>query len=625
MNEARRPMCPRAGAAGGRSGGRRRRLGAVALASSVLLAACSGTGSEEPPPASAAVTQPAGRALPYAVDIDGVDGALGDLITRSSELLTLQENPPHTLARLRARAEGDVASFQRVLRSEGYYDAKIDLDIDEKTEPVDIDITITPGPRYEIRRYDLTYKDGPPPGVPKDPADIDVELGAPAQSATVVDAQDRLLTRLGESGYPLAQVTDRQAVVDHDSRALLVTLTIDPGPRATYGAVTVEGVERTEAGYVSRLVALRRGSTWDQREVETARTRLAASGLFESVLIDRPDQVDAEGQLPVTVRLREAPPRTIGGSVSYGSAEGARTDVYWEHRNFSGRGERVRVTGTLAELEQGVRGSYRKPNWRRLDQDVVADTEAKRTTYDAYDELTVNAALGLSRKWGGVWTGTVAAALEYSIIEESGTEEKFLLASLPTTVMRDTTDNLLDPTRGSRLTFTATPFLGTGERDLAFLSTTIGGSTYYRIDEGGRFVAAGRARLGSMVGAATSDIPATKRFYAGGGGSVRGYAFQAAGPLDDDDDPVGGRSLIEVGAEMRIKVTDSIGIVPFIDGGSVFDDPYPTNFGDMLWAAGIGGRYYTALGPVRLDVAFPLNGRDSDDFFQFYVSIGQAF
>lgn len=619
----------RLGRARRRTPGAHQRLIAIAVTaavSSLPVAGCS-TGTEEPPPpASAAVPEPSGRAIAYDVDIDGVDGEIGSLIRESAELIRLQDEPPLSLARLRARADGDVATFERVLRSRGYYDSKIDVDIDNDATPVDIDIQITPGPQYDLDRYALEYKGGTPEGAPAEPSDIGIELGSPAESSKVVDAQARLLTRLGQTGYPLAEVTDREAIVDHNQRALLVTLKIDPGPQASYGKVKVEGLDRTEEGYVQRLVDLREGTTWDQREVETARTRLASTGLFESVSIDRADDAGADGELPITVRLKERAPRTIGGSLAYGSSEGANAQVYWEHRNLSGRNEKLRITGTVAELEQGVKGEFRKPNWRRIDQELLADAEAKRTTYDAYDEQTINTSIGASRKWGnGVWTGTLAAALEYSIIEEDGEEEKFLLASLPASLARDTTDSLLDPTRGSRLTFTVTPYSGTGERDLAFLATTIGGSTYYRLDDEGRFVAAGRAKLGSMVGAGTEDIPANKRFYAGGGGSVRGYAYQAAGPLDDDDDPVGGRSLIEVGAEMRIKITESIGIVPFIDGGSVFDDPYPTNVSDLLWAAGLGARYYTALGPIRLDVAFPLNGRDSDDFFQFYVSIGQAF
>ncbi|MFN4089802.1 MAG: autotransporter assembly complex protein TamA [Alphaproteobacteria bacterium] len=595
------------------------------LASAMLLAACGSGRDAPPPPASAAVAEPAGRAIPYDVTIDGVDGELDDLIRRSSDLLILSDNPPLTMARLRGRADGDVATFERVLRSQGYYAATIEVDFDDSVEPVDIDIRITPGPRYRIERYDLDYAGAAPPGVPTRPDQIGVEIGAPAQSATVVDAQARLVMRLGEAGYPLAEVTDREAIVDHDLQALLVRLTVTPGPLGRYGRVAVQGLDRTEEGYVRRLVALREGSTWDQREVETARSRLAGTGLFESVAIERADEAGPDGALPITVRLAERPPRTIGGSLGYGSAEGARAEVFWEHRNLTRRNERLRLGATVAELEQGITAAYRKPNWRRLDQEFLVDGAAKRSTFDAYDELTVLGSVGVSRSWGAGWTGTVAAALEYSVIEEAGSTEKFLLASLPGTLSRDTTDNLLDPTRGYRAALTINPHVGTGARDLAFLITSLGGSAYYRIDEAGRYVAAGRARLGSIVGVGTQDIPATKRLYAGGGGSVRGYAFQAAGPLDSRGDPVGGRSLIEVGAEMRIKLTDTIGIVPFIDGGSVFDQPYPTSFGDLLWAAGLGGRYYTNFGPIRLDVAFPLNGRSADDLFQFYVSIGQAF
>lgn len=596
----------------------------AALASAVLVG-CS-TGTEEPPPAAdSSVARPVGREIPYQVDLDGVEGELEDLLRQSSELLTLQETPPLTLARLRNRAEDDVATFERVLRSRGYYASEITFDIDDSVEPVDVDITVTPGDLYTIERYEVVYADGPAPGLPESPEDLGIEIGSAAESAKVVDGESRLLTRLSEVGYPLAEVTDRQAIVDHDKQAMFVTLNVAQGPLARYGRVTVEGLDRTEEGYVQRLVDLRVGQTWDQREVETARTRLAGTGLFESILFRPAEKPDPDGTLPMTLRLVEGPPRTIGGSVGYGTSEGIRTEVYWEHRNLSDRNEKLRIAAVLAELEQGLTASFRKPNWRRLEQDFLIDGSVKRATYDAYDELSAMASVGLSRTWGGVWSGTIAAALEYSAIEEAGDTEKFLLTSLPTSLSRDTTDSLLDPTRGNRLTFTATPYLATGHRDLAFLAATVSGSTYHRLDEEGRFVAAARARLGSMVGAATEDIPASKRFYAGGGGSVRGYAYQAAGPLDDDDDPLGGRSLIEVGAEMRIKITETIGIVPFVDGGSVFDDPYPTEFGDILWAAGLGARYYTGFGPIRLDVAFPLNARDSDDFFQFYVSIGQAF
>ncbi|HSR71931.1 MAG TPA: BamA/TamA family outer membrane protein, partial [Kiloniellales bacterium] len=197
---------------------------------------------------------------------------------------------------------------------------------------------------------------------------------------------------------------------------------------------------------------------------------------------------------------------------------------------------------------------------------------------------------------------------------------------LPLTATRDDRDDLLDPTRGTRLSLTLTPYGGVGDQSLAFLRSTLGGTAYYAIDEGRRFVVAGRARLGSILGDDTEEIPANKRFYAGGGGSIRGYEFQKVGPLDENNEPLGGRSLVELGVELRIRVTEEIGIVPFLDGGTVFDSPYPDFEEDLRWATGLGLRYFTAIGPLRLDVAVPLDKREGiDDDYQFYISLGQAF
>jgi len=171
-----------------------------------------------------------------------------------------------------------------------------------------------------------------------------------------------------------------------------------------------------------------------------------------------------------------------------------------------------------------------------------------------------------------------------------------------------------------------TPYQVFGDDSFPFVKASIGSSAYYAIDPDARFVLAGRGRFGTLLGADTQQVPAGKRFYAGGGGSIRGYEFQSVGPLDNENDPLGGRSLLEVSAELRIRVTETIGVVPFIDGGTAFDSALP-DFGETLrWAGGLGLRYFTAIGPVRLDVAVPINKRENvDDDFQFYVSLGQAF
>jgi translocation and assembly module TamA len=138
-------------------------------------------------------------------------------------------------------------------------------------------------------------------------------------------------------------------------------------------------------------------------------------------------------------------------------------------------------------------------------------------------------------------------------------------------------------------------------------------------------VLAGRTAVGSIVGEPRSDIPANLRVYAGGGGSVRGFGYQLAGELDDDDKPIGGRSLVELGGEVRVRITESIGVVAFVDAGTVYSSATPDFSETLRVGAGPGLRYFSPIGPLRLDVGFPLNPRDSDDTWQLYISIGQAF
>jgi len=121
------------------------------------------------------------------------------------------------------------------------------------------------------------------------------------------------------------------------------------------------------------------------------------------------------------------------------------------------------------------------------------------------------------------------------------------------------------------------------------------------------------------------DVPADERFYAGGGGSIRGYSYQSVGPLSGGD-PVGGRSLLELSTELRLRLGERFGFVGFLDGGSAFGAAFPDFDEELLWGTGLGFRYFTAVGPLRLDFAVPLDRRHGiDDAFQVYISLGQAF
>jgi translocation and assembly module TamA len=377
--------------------------------------------------------------------------------------------------------------------------------------------------------------------------------------------------------------------------------------------------------YLRRIVAWQEGEPYDQRKVNAVQAELNSTGLFSSVKITPGETVTGGGELPVVVDVAESTHRSIGAGLHYSTDVGFGGDVFWEHRNYFGRNEQLKFSITGAQIEQAGRIDFRKPAFLQRDQALLGTAEIANRNTEAFDQQSIAGSVSLDRPLFEKWRGTAGISASYDIIEDNDGTERVKLLGLPLTARRMSVDNVLNPTKGSIIDLTATPYAGASNSPLQFLRVSAGGSTYYSVDKKSRFILAGRMRVGSIVGETTDDLPADKRFYAGGGGSVRGYAFQKVGPLDSDGDPTGGRSLLEISGELRIRVTDTIGIVPFIDGGAVTEASYPNFSEPILWAGGLGFRYYTDIGPLRLDFAFPINGRKEDDFFQFYVSFGQAF
>jgi translocation and assembly module TamA len=576
-----------------------------------------------------AAEQPADAAVAYTVAIEGVeDSGIRSILQRSSQLFALDDKPPLTQAGLVRRIQDDFERFRAVLRSEGYYDSLSDFRIDDQKSPMAITVKVDAGPVYKLQSYDVVFENEtqdvarePPP-----PSGLGIVIGERARAAAVVGAEQRLLATLAQEAHPLARRTDREVIVNHDDRSMRVTVHIDPGPFSRFGPVSIVGLETIDEIYIRRLIPWREGEPWDERKVDAFRRKLVKAGLFTTVVIDRPEEVDADGMLPLTVQLIEGKQRSIGAGAKYYTSEGPAGEVFWEHRNLLGQDEDLRITIEVGWIRQQGRIDITKPNWRRPDQDLLGEVQVIRQTTDAFDELGVASTGKVRRPLSDTWTGSVGGSLEWSQLKDDKGQNTSTLVGIPTELYRDATDSLLDPREGIRLRLQATPYVGWFNQTARFLSTTAIVSGYQPIDADKRFVIAGRAKVGNIVGQAREDIPANKRFYAGGGDSIRGYQFQKVGPLDDNNDPLGGRSVLEVSTELRATVWGNFGLVTFIDGGNIYTPVYPDLSEDLRWAAGVGARYITVVGPVRFDIAFPLNQpRELDEPFQFYVSLGQAF
>jgi translocation and assembly module TamA len=573
---------------------------------------------------------PAQEAVPYEVEIVGVtDETLRGLLEQSSQLVELKDRPPESPARLRARADADVERLGKTLRSQGYYDATVAAELDADQRPVPVRLKVETGQVYTLEEFTTRFVGDhtvPAETMPTWQA-LGIARGQPALATAILDAESALVTHLQQHGYPLAKRAGHDAVIFRDRHALEVVVEVDAGPQARFGTVRVAGLDRVEIAVVRRLIPWRTGEAYDLRKVQQAHRALVADPLFETVAVTPAETVNPDGHIDIAVDVTEADRRSIGAGVSYSTDVGPGASVFWEHRNLFGEGETLRLSLSGALDEQVAAANYRDASLSDGRYTFLGDLTLANRQLEAYDERSLALATALETSIGEHWKVRGGPAFELLSTEGETDEEaqEFFLVGLPLGLSRDDTDDRLNPTRGSRLQFDVAPYAGVGTRYINFLSASAAGSAYLGLDPGGRFVLAGRGKVGIVYGEPTEDLPANKRFYAGGGGSIRGYEFQTVGPLDSDGDPTGGRSLIELSAELRVRVTETIGIVPFVDAGTVSDSEYPSLEEELQYAAGIGVRYYTAIGPLRADVAFPLNRRDIDDRFQFYVSIGQAF
>ncbi|MER8487464.1 autotransporter assembly complex protein TamA [Mesorhizobium australicum] len=579
--------------------------------------------------------------LRYAVTISAPD-ADKDLVKKlenASALKSDEDRPVSGSLGLMAKARSDREQLVAALYADARYEGVVTVTIDGKPldelppdaefkgpQPIPVVITISAGPKFTLGNIRL---EGDAAGLMS--ADYGLISGGDAGSGAVLKAEALIVRTLKEQGRPLARVTDRQIVADHATSTLDVTLTVAAGPVAGYGATTVEGTEKVDRDFTEYMTGLKRGKQYSPQEISDARDRLLALEVFNSVTFKEADKLDADGNIPIGVQVSERKPRYFGLGGTFSNTEGLGLEGYWGHRNLFGRAEKLRIDGAisgigsnnLSELNYNAGIMFEKPGVIGPASKFFASVKTVLEHPDAYDHFSVKGSTGLSYELDKKQTVSAEVALDYSRIHDAFGKHKYLIASIPLQYVYDNRDNRLNPTTGFRLLAYAEPSYDILS-GAAFLKLKGEGSAYQSLDTASKFVLAERVAVGSIVGTGLQNVPADRRFYSGGGGSVRGYAYQGIGPKDFTGQPIGGLSFFETSVEMRIAVTDTIGIVPFVDAGTVSTKSVPS-FSDVKVGAGVGLRYVTPFGPLRIDAAVPLNRDPGDPHFGIYAGIGQAF
>ena len=538
-------------------------------------------------------------------------------------------------AQIDRRARADAELLAELLRSHGYYDALVEPTIEVAGADLTVQLTATPGTVYRFESVEL-------PGLQEAAGDeagalreaFAVRAGDPVVAQNVISAGVALQVALGERGFATAKVGEQDIVIDHEAQTARLVLPVTPGPIAQFGQISVSGEPPFSSRHVRRIARFEPGDRFEQSEVADLRRALIATGLISSVEVTQVPR-DEGRVIDLAVKLEPAPMRTIAGELGYGTGEGIRAEASWQHRNMFNPEGALTVRGVLGTQEQLGAVIFRRNNWLRRDQVLNAQALAAHIDRDAYDAKTLSLSAGFERQsnfiWQKRWTWSLGAELvatdEEDTIEATGEPRRrtFFIAALPGSLGLDETDDLLDPTKGFRLLGRLSPEISFQGGTFPYARTQIDASAYHPVSD--RIVAAGRIRLGSILGADRDDIAPSRRFYSGGGGSVRGYGYQRIGPRDIDNDPIGGRSLAEFSLEARIRLKafgGNFGVVPFIDGGTLSTDAMP-DFKDWQIGVGIGARYYSSFGPIRIDIGTPLNRQQGDSRIAVVVGLGQAF
>ncbi|ABS62007.1 surface antigen (D15) [Parvibaculum lavamentivorans DS-1] len=534
--------------------------------------------------------------------------------------------PPTTLSQLRRRAAEDAKRLEEVLASEAYYNGSVAHSVRQAAGgSFEVVYFVILGERSMIRNFDIVYSGHPEggEGLPRTGAELGLEPGKAARAERIIELTGEAVRRLHNNGYPNGKLDRRRVTVNLTSSEADVTLYMTAGERYRFGPVLVTNEGRTDPDYVRQLTTFEGGEVYDRSEVDKTTEALRDTGLFSGISISSAEPED--GTLPQRIELTERAPRTVRLGARWSSSEGPGVRGSWEHRNLFGRAERLTLGLTIAQILQAATADFRKPDFLRPDQSLLASFEIAHEESDAYDENRVKTGVSLERVLSERWTGTAGVTFQVTETEDSNGRITYQLFGVPVTLRYDSSNDLLNPTEGIRATLGATPYFGSSDgRPTTFTKLEASGATYLSLAD--ELVLALRGRYGLIAAEETVDVPGSTRFYAGGGGSVRGYGYQMAGPLDAQGDPTGGRSVLEANVEARYRATETIGLVAFIDGGQAFENMTPSLGDPLLWGAGLGVRYYTPIGPVRADVAIPLNKRQGvDDDFQIYVSLGQAF
>lgn len=575
--------------------------------------------------------------LNYTVSLTAPDIPTGvlDALTAASALTASTNgavNGPIVLLNI---ARGDYRRLLSVFYDNAYYGAQISIRINgveaaqlplttDLKAPITVKIALTAGPQFDFGKVML----GPQPET-QGPAIL--APGMIAKAELIKQASASLINDWRRKGHPLAKVADATLTADHARQKLDVSIRIDPGPPLGFAQPTVSGATGVDAGFITYIADIPEGQAFDPDTLDQARERLMRLGVFRSVQIEEAEAPDPKGNLATNVVVTEYLPRKFGASAFLSSSDGVSLDGYWTHRNLFGRAERLTYSASANGLGTGtglsaqafkLGAEFRKPGLWSPNTDFIASLDVERFTISTVTTARIEVEAGFARFAPGRATSLTGFGTYSRTIDTSGARD-FRIIGAHFSHSRDSRDTALNATRGLYALAKLTPFHEVTYGNTG-LRAELQGQAYYQPKSSDRFVFAIRGYFGTLIGVPLAQSPGDYLFFSGGGGSVRGYSYQSRG-VTTGGVFSGGRSTFNASAELRMKLNDKFGLVAFADAGAIGRGSVPDFGGSLFMGAGIGVRYQTPVGPLRLDLARGLNRVAGDPPFAIYLGLGQSF
>ena len=545
----------------------------------------------------------------------GISGLAGKSKDNVQLVLSLEKEkcdaPEWKIRGLYAQADQEI---DQGLRALGYYHAVIDKSLAFGKTCWKADFAINPGPQVYVKDINITFT-----GDAHDDAEFKKlhdkllkTTGSPLDHSQYEKMKRRIESLALERGYLKGTFTEKKLIIDKQLNQAHIQLVFDAGKRMVFGKVVVEQ-DILNPEFVAKYISIKSGDFYSSEQLAKTHNDLSKTGYFEMIDID-PATEKADQEVPVTLKLQPKKKHHFTFGAGFDTDIGPLISAAYENRRLNRLGHFLTSELDLSPVLSTAAVEYNVPLNNPVSDFFSFGGGLKREDTNSFKTSSAMLSGRLKHALDSGWKQTLFLDLDYEDFLIGSNTTQTLLLVPGGSWLKSVSDNALRPTQGYRAKFDASGSYQNPLSNVSFLQAALSAVWMHPLPWNSKFI--GRTELGATLVDQFDKLPTSYRFYAGGINSIRGYAYKELGPKDNQGNVIGGKFLTVLSLEYEKAVFDNWGVSAFVDSGDAF------NLGNirLKTGAGLGVRWYSPFGPVRIDFAIPLN--DSNSSFQIHFAAG---